>query len=366
MGILSWLRAEIHLRAFEVSGYVLSKKLTSEPMDFPIDFVVTWVDGNDPSWKAQKLEYTSKYEKGNTEARYREWNQFHYWFRAVEKYAPWVRYVYLVTWGHVPSWIALQHPKLKIVRHDEFIPSKYLPTFSSNPIELNLHRIPGLSEHFVYFNDDIYLASSVKPEDFFCGGLPKYCGVAYPVRNYRYNGPFVHQLFSTLGIINGVFDLQSAIEKNPKLWFSCEYGQDRRYNRKAYRESYLPGMFFSHLGCPFRKSTFEKAWDELYAELDETSKQRFRTPLDILHQVFSLLEIMEGTFKPVPRSHYGVYFGELSKQSEQIEQAFLSKQHKMICLNDSIDVTLDNFERVKEELDSILLKAFPDKSSFEK
>lgn len=90
-----------------------------------------------------------------------------YWFRGVEKFAPWVNRIYFVTWGHIPSWLNLSHPKLKVVRHEEFIPTDYLPTFSSHPIELNLHRIKGLSERFVYFNDDTFLIRPVLQEDFF-------------------------------------------------------------------------------------------------------------------------------------------------------------------------------------------------------
>ena len=104
--------------------------------------------------------------------RYREWDTLRYWFRAVEKYAPWVNQVYFVTCGHVPKWLNMDAPKLHFVRHQDYIPEQYLPTFSSHPIELNLHRIEGLSEHFVYFNDDFYLTAPVQETDFFVNGLP--------------------------------------------------------------------------------------------------------------------------------------------------------------------------------------------------
>ncbi|WP_331836427.1 hypothetical protein [Erysipelothrix piscisicarius] len=69
----------------------------------------------------------------------------------------WVNNVYLITYGHLPDFLNVDHPKLKIINHTDYIPSDYLPTFSSHTIELNMHRIEGLSEHFVYFNDDMFL-----------------------------------------------------------------------------------------------------------------------------------------------------------------------------------------------------------------
>lgn len=360
------VRREIRLNLLELQGWLKSRKPCQEPMDAPIDFVVTWVDGNDPAWRAEKAQYDPAFAKGNSDARYREWDQFMYWFRAVEKYAPWVRYVHLVTWGHLPPWLNTDHPKLKIVNHKDYIPGKYLPTFSSIPIELNMFRIPDLSEHFVYFNDDMYLSRPVLPIDFFSNGLPKHCCLAIPTRNYRYNGPFAHQLFSNIGMINGVFDLRSSIEKHPELWFSRCYGEKRIYNKNSYRDAYLPGMYFSHLGCPYRRSTMERVWDAYEAEMNETCSHRFRTSTDIMHQLFSLWEIMEGTFIPVEPGYYGVKYGTLSKEQKAIDSAFSGRNYRMVCLNDSVDVTEENFPKIKAELDRILNKTFPEKSSFEK
>ena len=67
-----------------------------------------------------------------------------------------VRRIHFVTWGHLPSWLNKEHPKLNIVNHKDFIPEKYLPTFNSHAL-WNMHRIPGLAENFVYFNDDMFL-----------------------------------------------------------------------------------------------------------------------------------------------------------------------------------------------------------------
>ena len=147
-----------------------------------IDFVVLWVDGSDPVWQAEKAKYQGKtLDDSNAPNRFRDWGLMPYWFRAVEKFAPWVRKIHFVTCGHVPAFLNLAHPKLHHVKHEGFLPPEVLPTFSSHAIEMNLHRIPGLAEHFVYFNDDMFLIRSVPETAFFRDGLPCTYGGEYPI-----------------------------------------------------------------------------------------------------------------------------------------------------------------------------------------
>lgn len=117
-----------------------------------IDFVVLWVDGNDPAWQQEKRQYAglpAEDDLNQGALRFRDWDNMKYWFRAVEKYAPWVRKIHFVTWGHLPAFLNVNAPKLHIVNHREFIPEEYLPLFNSCAIEINIHRIPGLAEQFV-------------------------------------------------------------------------------------------------------------------------------------------------------------------------------------------------------------------------
>ena len=141
-------------------------------MNSGIDFVITWVDGSDPKWLTDRAKYVLEDERID-ESRYRDWGFLRYWFRAVEANAPWVRKIHFVTYGHIPEWLDVSNSKLHIVKHEDFIDKKYLPTFNSCAIEMNLHKIPGLAEQFVYFNDDMFLNKPVKPEFFFKDGLPK-------------------------------------------------------------------------------------------------------------------------------------------------------------------------------------------------
>ena len=101
------------------------------------------------------------------ENRFFDNDELKYSLRSIEKYAPWFRYIYIVTNGQIPSWLNLSNPKIRLVNHKDIFPNQtHLPTFSSPAIESHLHRINGLSKRFVYFNDDILLGKRIWPEDF--------------------------------------------------------------------------------------------------------------------------------------------------------------------------------------------------------
>ncbi|WP_407254668.1 Stealth CR1 domain-containing protein [Escherichia coli] len=121
----------------------------------PVDIVIPWVDSNDPDW--QKEYYKNKPACSDTHSatsRFRDWDLMRYWFRGIEENMPWVRTIYFITCGHIPEWLNIKNKKLKVVNHSDYIPSEYLPLFSSHVIEIFLHKIEGLSERFIYFNDD--------------------------------------------------------------------------------------------------------------------------------------------------------------------------------------------------------------------
>ena len=94
-------------------------------MDNKIDFVIPWVDGGDPEWLKQKNEYSGKKtsEEDARDIRFRDWDTLKYWFRGVEKFAPWVNKIHFITWGHLPEWMNTENPKLHIVNHKDYIPS---------------------------------------------------------------------------------------------------------------------------------------------------------------------------------------------------------------------------------------------------
>ncbi|MCT9006024.1 stealth family protein [Streptomyces rhizosphaerihabitans] len=151
---------------------------------YPIDVVYTWVDDSDPVWRRRKdaarralaTGTTSLHEQAANGARYTSRDELRYSLRSLHQYAPWVRNVFLVTAGQVPAWLDTDHPGLHVVDHREiFSDPDALPTFNSHAIESQLHRIPGLAEHFLYLNDDVFFGRPVRPERFFHpNGLTKF------------------------------------------------------------------------------------------------------------------------------------------------------------------------------------------------
>ncbi|MFE4633259.1 stealth family protein [Streptomyces sp. NPDC056773] len=141
-----------------------------EDVRFPIDVVYTWVDGNDQNWQRRKREVQGGgyHEESANAARFISRDELRYSLRALEQHAPWVRHIYLVTDRQRPHWLDENNPRITVVDHSEiFDDPRALPTFNSHAIESRLHRIEGLSEHFLYFNDDMFLGRPVTPQDFF-------------------------------------------------------------------------------------------------------------------------------------------------------------------------------------------------------
>ncbi|MFJ1973863.1 stealth family protein [Streptomyces sp. NPDC087903] len=151
-----------------------------DPADvrFPIDVVYTWVDGQDPEWQRRRAAYAgvAYHPEADNTARYINRDELRYSLRSLSQYAPWVRTIHLLTDDQVPSWLDTEVPGLRIVSHKEiFSDPNLLPTFNSHAIESQLHHIEGLSEHFLYFNDDVFLGKPVVPQDFFlANGLSKF------------------------------------------------------------------------------------------------------------------------------------------------------------------------------------------------
>lgn len=341
-------------------------------MTEPVDFVVTWVDGNDPQWKAEKEIHARKNglsvnASNNGEERYRDWDIFRYWFRAVERYAPWVNNVYLVTCGHVPQWLNVNAPKLKLVSHEDYIPKEYLPTFNTNAIELNFHRIKELKEHFVYFNDDVFLMRPCRPEDFFGAGLPNHCAIAYPLQNPD-NGGYYHFQFAAIGAINHVYGgrINDIMGENPEKWFCRQYGSEMRFNKYAAQMDQLPGMYHSHLAAPIKKTTFEEVWETYPKLMSETSSHQFRRYEDVLLQIMSMWEMMNGKFNPVSEDHFGKLFSDPVRQIDDVLDAIGSEKYCSVCINDSERVSHEEFLKTKKMLLERMEAVFPEKSSFER
>ncbi len=145
---------------------------------FPVDMVFSWVDGTDKEWQRARARRMASYVVGegdDSEARYRQIDELRYALRSVHTHLPWVRTIYIATDSKAPAWLA-DHPGVRIVRSEEFFPDQsWLPTHNSQAVESQLHRIEGLSEHFIYSNDDMFIGRHLRPEVFFSpGGISRF------------------------------------------------------------------------------------------------------------------------------------------------------------------------------------------------
>ena len=134
-----------------------------------MDAVITYVNGLDPLWQD---EYASVVGGEILQKRFRDWGNQPYLLRGIRRHMPYINNVYLVVSGErqVPEWV--KDSDMKVVLHRDIIPAEYLPTFNCNTIELFLHRIPGIDEQFLNFNDDMFPVRDSKAEDFFRDGKP--------------------------------------------------------------------------------------------------------------------------------------------------------------------------------------------------
>lgn len=325
-----------------------------------IDFVIPWVDGSDPEWRKEKDRYSgyASAADDDREIRYRDWDTLRYWFRGVEKYAPWVGMIHFVTWGHVPKWLNAEHPKLHIVNHTDYIPEEYLPVFSSHPIELNMHRIPGLSEHFVYFNDDIFPLSSLREEDFFVNGKP--CDVCAANAITPRLGEFSSILLNTTSYINKHFNKKQDVRRNFRKWYNLKYGKLLIRTLCLTPWTFYTGFYNHHLAVAYEKKTLEKVWQEEPDILDATCRHRFRNDSDVNQYIFRYWRLAEGNF--VPSRMIGRYMN-MGDDNSAIYSAIKEQKYKLLCINDKENRA--DFETERHKLIEAFESVFPVSSEYE-
>lgn len=147
-----------------ILGKSFQKKLCQH---VPIDVVYTWVNGSDPAFLESFQRHVPVVDLSAAASRFSDKDELRYSLRSLEMYAPWVRHVYIVTNGQIPSWLDMDNPRVTLVTHEDiFLNKSDLPTFSSPAIESHIHRISGVSDKFLYFNDDVMLGAEIWPEDF--------------------------------------------------------------------------------------------------------------------------------------------------------------------------------------------------------
>jgi len=328
--------------------------------NYPIDFVVPWLDSTDPEWQKSLKKYKSNsgiYEDA-TDKRYRDWGLFRYWFRGVEKYAPWVNKVHLITCGHYPEWLDLDHPKLNFVRHEDYIPKEFLPVFNVNPIEINLHRIESLSEHFVYFNDDIFMKAPLDKSWFFKDGLPCDSGVMSALSG----SGFTRMVMNSNVIANKYKVKREVLKQKPLKWFNLKYKKQLIFNILLLPWGEFTGFYDYHLANAYLKSTFTEVWEKEEELLLNTSARKFRHDLDLNQAVFRNWQLVNNNFHPVNKHLLGDFCLVGKTPFNEVLSKLNSSKKPIICLNDHDP---ENLDYVIEQLVSSFEKIFPNKSSFE-
>jgi hypothetical protein len=283
-----------------------------------------------------------------------------YWFRGVEKFAPWVNKVHFVTCGHLPKWLNLKHPKLNFVKHVDYIPQEYLPTFNSHTITFNIHHIPNLAESFVFFNDDMFLLKKVETNDFFVNNMP--CDQALMRNMTPMWLHFSKILFNNIAVINKHFNKHEVIKKNFFKWFNPIYGIRSCFiNWQNYRQEKFSDLVNAHLSIAYKKSEFEYVWQKENELLHQTCLNKFRSNEDVSDWLIRYFRIMEGKFKP--QLTIGKAFHLDACTISEACNAIKKQKYKQICANDD-EKTID-FENMQKEAIDAFETILPEKCSFE-
>ncbi|MFH8986515.1 stealth conserved region 3 domain-containing protein [Streptomyces sp. NPDC017940] len=320
-------------------------------VDFPVDAVYTWVDDTDPGWRAARAaalaEASGAGPGASTDSspdtgtvRFRNRDELRYSLRSLAMYAPWVRHVYLVTAGQVPNWLDRDHPGLTVVDHrDLFADQDALPTFNSHAIETQLHRVEGLAEHFLYFNDDMFLGRPTTPGTFFLGsGLPRFFWSSMPVPPLP---------------VSAADEGYLAAAKNNRELLRRDFGRTATH-------------CFYHVPYALRRSILQELTERYADELTATSRSRFRCNDDYslvssLHQHYAYLT---GRAVPGGLSYDFVDIGRRADHA-RLGQLLQSRNKTAFCIGESPDSGMSDQEMALA-VRSFLTAYFPVRSPYER
>lgn len=325
-----------------------------------IDFVIPWVNSDDETWLRKKNNYSSsenskKIENGSKSERFRDYGTLKFLIRSIDKFAPWVHKVFIVTDNQIPDWLNTKHSKIEVIDHSKIFPNQLLPNFNSNAIEFEFDKISGLSNNFVTFNDDLLIIKPVKPEDFFVRNTPK------DFRIYTSLLPldtFDKIQFNNALAINGWLNDKWPLNKHGL--FSLKYGKTQIHNAiQLLTNRHVSNYVISHNAISFNKSSYVKAkkiWPNL---IENTISHKFRTSNDVSIWLIRYLQLETGNFEMRSPSFSKYY--RLNEISEILNELSLPK-HYLICINDS---DTKKYKEVTKKLVNKLEKSFPEKSKFE-
>ncbi|MFI5782764.1 stealth family protein [Nocardia sp. NPDC051570] len=330
---------------FDTSWPTLDGMFAPQPTDvgFDIDIVFSWVDGADPEFRARRAGMLAQVVVGegdDADARIRQIDELKYALRSVHKNAPWIRRIFIATDSRVPDWLAAD-PRVTIVRAvDHFSDLSGLPVFNSHAVECQLQHIDGLSEHFLYSNDDMFFARPVRPSMFFTpAGVSRYIEAGTRIgpgaNNERRSG------------------FENAARRNRQLL-------QRRFGQVITRH-------LEHTPVPLRRSVLLEMEAEFAEDFARTRASRFRAATDIsvtnsLYHYYALL-----TGRAVPQESARMRYVDTTSHTGVAMLGGLA-QHRDVdffCLNDGSFPEIAEAERARV-VSEFLEGYFPDAAPWER
>ena len=308
-----------------------------------IDLVYLWVDGSDPRWLVKHNACIGKTEERSTvncKGRYADNDELKYSLRSVEMYAPWVRKIFIVTDEQVPSWLDTSNPRIRVVDHTEIMPEVCLPCFNATVIEHFLWNIPGLSEHFLFANDDMLINRSLSPSFFFADdGLPVIRLNHSGLRNFylAFKKKFLGIKFKKYVLL--VYNAAKLVETKYGVFYGCK----THHNIDAYL-----------------KSDYQRIEEMFKEEIEPTLGNHVRSENDIQRSLYAYVAMAEKRCHPVyvDRKTSFRFHIQNMKHYNMLEEY----NPMLFCMNDSEYATDDDRRKVTE----FLKRRFPDRSEFEK
>lgn len=309
----------------------------------PIDVVYTWVNGQDSEWQQKRDQALRSYTLPSTceakvRSRFRNRDELKYSLRSIHKYAKFVNHIYIVTAGQRPHWLK-HHPKITVIDHKSiFADHSHLPTFNSHAIEANLHKIPQLSERFIYFNDDVFLGKRVKERNFF--------SKHGKIKIFLTNRVAARGFYSPrdIGFVAG--------------WKNTNQILDNIFGRKRKR------FYLAHAPFAFKKSHVRQFETLLPEVVRRNSSHKFRSPEDFaftngLIQYFAL---HEGQARKAKLKSIMVSFGNDLNRNDFSLQSLLRIKPHTFCIEDIANV---DHLGADCQLNLFLESYFPEKAPWE-
>ncbi|MFI2613238.1 stealth conserved region 3 domain-containing protein [Streptomyces sp. NPDC018584] len=318
-------------------------ELLVRDIDFPIDAVYTWVDDSDPEWRARRdaTRGGNRQESADDGAvRFRNRDELRFSLRSLAMYAPWVRHVFLVTAGQVPDWLDRDHPGLTVVDHRDLFadPEECLPTFNSHSIESQLHRVEGLSEHFLYFNDDMFLGRPTNPDTFFLSnGLPRFFWSSESV-------PALPLSPDDEGYL--------AAAKNNRELLRRTFGRTTTHS-------------FFHVPYALRRSVLTEITERFPEQLAATARSRFRSVGDhsLVSSLYQHYAYLTGRAVPGTISYDFVDIGDRADHA-RLGRLLQNRDRTAFCIGESPDSGMAD-EEMALAIRSFLTAYFPVRSPYE-